>query len=665
MVRVKHILWLFLVSWMLIACQQEKHDRSGDDTNSLLFIEDSMEANPRFVRQKIDDGMKKAPDSLTYYEYMSRLGKFFVLSSSPDSMSLYINPVVAFAEHQPESPRRNSLLAYAYNCQAGNYHNFHKKREDVITLYHKAYELLRNSDSPKLMPDVCANLGDAYVFDNNLPQAALWYRKALFIADSLQMPKEQTASLYMGLGRIYLLLEDYEATVKCYQQTEKYFSDLSLNLQAYFLNNYGNYYYYTKDYHTSLKKFLMLMKLLEKHDKHETFSMYLCKLNLADVYLNLNQLDLSEKYLDEAENYMRKNADESAIYYCNTIRIGLAVKKKDWSAVSRILAGEKSEDQMDFSLRQIRHQYLGEYYEAKGDYRLAYHIMKADDLMQDSLAHNRTHMRSVDIMQRFAQDTLQLHHRIAIEHKNVEIQQARSFIYLIVGILLVLILSAALFVVRYRRKQEATKLNIMNLKLNNARNRISPHFVFNVLNNKIVKSDKEEANELLELTKLIRANLDMSLQMQTSLRKELEFVRQYVLVESRLIEDDFKFDVQIDETIDLDKVMIPSMFVQILAENAFVHGLKGWEGEKRLTIQVQKGQKEEVRITVEDNGPGFDATKMSLQHRTGLNIIRQTIAIVNERNKNKIIFQMHNKVDADGKILGCQCTFFIPINIKY
>ena len=52
----------------------------------------------------------------------------------------------------------------------------------------------------------------------------------------------------MVLGRIYLLLEDYEATVKCYQQTEKYFSDLSLNLQAYFLNNYGNYYYYTKDY---------------------------------------------------------------------------------------------------------------------------------------------------------------------------------------------------------------------------------------------------------------------------------------------------------------------------------------------------------------------------------------------------------------------------------
>lgn len=162
----------------------------------------------------------------------------------------------------------------------------------------------------------------------------------------------------MGLGRIYLLLEDFEASLNCYQQTEKSFSDLSLNLQAYFLNNYGNYYYYTKDYQTSLKKFLMLKKLLEKHDKRETFSMYLCKLNLADVYLNLNQLDLSDKCLDEVEDYMRKNGDETAIYYCNTIRIGQAVKKKDWNTVARILAGEKSNDQLDFSLLQIRHQYL-------------------------------------------------------------------------------------------------------------------------------------------------------------------------------------------------------------------------------------------------------------------------------------------------------------------
>ena len=97
-----------------------------------------------------------------------------------------------------------------------------------------------------------------------------------------------------------------------------------------------------------------------------------------------------------------------------SIRIGLAVKKREWKEVERLLTNEKKQvDGMDFSLRQIRNQYLRQYYEMKGEYRLAYQNLKADNLMNDSLEHNRTNMRSVDIMQRFAQDTLQLHHRIA------------------------------------------------------------------------------------------------------------------------------------------------------------------------------------------------------------------------------------------------------------
>jgi len=650
---------------MMIACQPGKQDRSGGDTKNLISIEDSMEVNPSYARKQIAKGMETSPDSLTYYEYMARLGKLLVLSSTPDSMLLYTLQVVSFAQRQPESPRRNSLLAYAYNCQGGYYHNFHKNTGEVISLFRKSYELLRNSDSPNLMPDVCANLGDAYVFDNDLPKAAQWYRKALFLVDSLRLPKEQNASLYMGLGRIYLLLDDYEASLNCYRQTERYFTSISLNMKAYFLNNYGNYYYYARDYAASLKKFLQLKALLEKYGKEDTASMYFCKLNLADVYLNLDQLDLSEKYLAESEAYMRKNGDETAIYYCNTIRIGQAVKKKKWDDVAKILTRESQHGEMDFALREIRNRYLRKYYEAQGDFRLAYQNLEADNRMTDSLEHNRTNMRSADIMQRFAQDTLLLHHRIAIEHKNAEIQETRGAVLTILGLLVIVSLMTALLVVRARRKQEVAKLNIMNLKLNNARNRISPHFVFNVLNNQIVNSDKKEANELLGLAKLIRANLDMTSRSQVSLREELEFVRQYVDVERRLVEDPFRFDVFIDEDLDLDKVVIPSMFVQILVENAFVHGLCGWAGNKILVIRVEKRMAGKVCITVEDNGPGFDARTMMGKHRTGLNIIRQTLSIVNERNKNKISFQMHNKKSPEGKILGCECTLSVPFNFKY
>ena len=38
---------------------------------------------------------------------------------------------------------------------------------------------------------------------------------------------------------------------------------MPLNLKLYFLNNYGNYYYYAEDYPSALAIFLRLKKLLE------------------------------------------------------------------------------------------------------------------------------------------------------------------------------------------------------------------------------------------------------------------------------------------------------------------------------------------------------------------------------------------------------------------
>lgn len=611
------------------------------------------------AREMIEKGLRNASDSLTYYEYLARLGMYFCLSETPDSMPLYINKVVAYARPLSETPRRNSLLAYAYNCQANNYHNFHKSGDEVIKLYSEAYRLLLNSDTKRQVPAVCANLGDAYIFENKLPQAAFWYRRALFLVDSLNLPKKEDVSLYMGLGRIYLLLNDYESSLKYYKQTEKHFQEMPLNMQAYFLNNYGNYYYYAKDYPASLEKFLQLKKLLEKNAQEKTFGMYLCKLNLSDVYLNLGNVRESEIYLDEAEPFMRKNADETAIYYCNTIRIGQAVKKGNMASVTRVLDGEHLNGEMDFSLRKIRNLYLRKYYEAMGDYRKAYQNMREDNAMNDSLEHNRINMRAAEIMERFSQDTLSLHHQIAIEHKNVEIQRSRSLVFIIIGVVIILALLVALLVIRSHRRYERAQLSIMQLKLNNVRNRISPHFIFNVLNNKIINSEKQEAEELLELTKLIRANLDLSCQLEVTLREELDFVEKYVEVERRLVGDDFEFRLDVNENIELDKVMIPSMFVQILVENAFVHGLCGREGKKRLVVDVSTELTGQVLIRITDNGSGFDARSMVGKQRTGLNVIRQTISVFNERHKNKISFQLHNKKDEAGRVIGCEAILII------
>ena len=393
------------------------------------------------------------------------------------------------------------------------------------------------------------------------------------------------------------------------------------------------------------------------------FDMYLCRINLADVYLNLGQLDEARHCLELCEPYFHKNGDATALYYCNTIHIGIAARQGNAAEVERVLRSEHLAHEMPYTMVNIRNQYMRQYYEQKGNYRQAYVNLQANINYDDSLEHNRSNMRSAEIMSRFTADTLKLHHDLALEHKNAMIHTANMKTTVAVSVAIMLLMLLVLWMMYMRKKQLQNQVSIMNLKLNNVRNRISPHFMFNVLNNKIVNSGKEEASELMELARLIRTNLDMSSQPYMYLNRELEFVEQYIRVERYLLGDDFDFSIDIASDVDTAKIRIPAMFLQILTENAIVHGLKGLEGHKQLHICIRR-DKDITIISVRDNGPGFNARR-ALKKGTGLGIISQTIAVTNEHNKHKMRFEITNREDKEGNVVGCEATLKMPDNITF
>lgn len=611
---------------------------------------------------------------MEYYEYLLRLANFYWLSDRPERADTLINRIINFVNRQDNgyfaqhniysTPRLNTMMASALSCKAARNHNFHRDPGKTLQFYKESYRLYQHSDNEKELPFVCANIADAYIQLNDIPNAARCYRRALFLVDSLKQPEHSNTTLYMGLAQIYLTLNDFETAKHYYDETERFFDLMQPPMQAYYVNNLGNYYYFRKDYHKALDTFLRLERVIIKNGMQNNFDMYLCKVNLADVYLNLNQTDSAQHYLDEVEPFFRKNGDPAGIYYCNTIRIGIATKRGDFNEVRRVANGDKADEKdVQYSMVNIRNRYMRQFYEHTNNYRMAYETLKRDQSYTDSIEHNRSNMRSAEIMARFRADTLQLHHGLALEHKNAEIQRAHT---MTTGAILTAVMLVLLLIMWYmytRKKQLQNQVNIMNLKLNNVRNRISPHFMFNVLNNKIVNSGEKEASELMELARLIRTNLDMSSQPYMMLDKELEFVQQYIRVERYLLGDDFKFNIDVADDADITKVKIPSMFLQILTENAIVHGLKGMEGEKRLRIYIARENNLTI-ISVEDNGPGFNARR-ALKKGTGLGIISQTIAVTNERNKQKMRFEISNREDSNNHIIGCKATLKIPDCITF
>lgn len=669
------LLAALVVSVLSVGCGGRSASAT-DDTDSarinrLRQIDDSVMTFAPSTQRIIDEGIRTAPDSITAYEYRLREARFFSLSDSPERSKNCIDNILRFANEQrkqklsrKQTLRLNSLVAGAYNCRAVYYHNFHRNKEQAIELYRSAYDLLANSDAKHNMPNVCANLADAYIQNNEIPKAAQWYRRALFLVDSLALPPKENVTLYMGLAQIYLSLHDFDTALHYYKATEEHFNMMSPSMQAYFLNNFGNYYYFKKNYRQALDKFLRMKQNLERHGMQNNFDMYLCKVNLADVYLNLDSIRTAQRYLDEVEPYFHKRDDFTALHYCKTIRIGIATKTGNIATAQRLIAdNDETQHPVQYTLVNLRNRYLQKYYEQVGNFRRAYELLQSNYAYNDSLEHNHSNMRSADIMARFTSDTLQLRHDLMIEHKNATIAKTKNQLTLAIAIMLILVLILILWFMYIKRKQLKAQMDIMNLRLNIVRNRISPHFVFNVLNNKIINSEQSEATELQDLTRLIRTNLDMSRQPAVTLAEELDFVEKYIRVERFMLGSDFVWHINVAPDVDREQVRVPSMFLQILTENAIIHGLKGWDGHKELTIDVHREQRITV-ISVSDNGPGFSTFNGTFKKKTGLGIIAQTVAINNEHNKNKIRFEITN-IEHDGTVCGCRATVRVPDGVKF
>ena len=220
----------------------------------------------------------------------------------------------------------------------------------------------------------------------------------------------------------------------------------------------------------------------------------------------------------------------------------------------------------------------------------------------------------------------------------------------------------------YSKKKRALLLaqnrrTISSLRLENIRNRLSPHFIFNVLNQEMAVRNGEEQQELSSLVKLMRRNLELAEQLCVTLAEELEFVETYLDLERRSLGPAFHPVIEIGEEVRPGQIRLPSMLIQIPVENAVKHALKGKEGEQNLWITVHR-LGSGIRIRIVDNGGGYRPNSLNRGTGTGMKVIMQTIQILNMRNKETIDVSIHN-VPLESGETGCEVTFQLPDKYDY
>ena len=626
---------------------------------------DSVAIVPRKVRLKAFQKMEEAKDSLVKYNYLAMTLKTYLITSQLDSAQIVIQQIHDFIERQHSSSQMADLESECFNMK-GNIFARVGNMDSAEICFRKAYELRMRGTRIEVVPDILMNLADANNRLGKLDIGAAWYRRALLMCDSLHIASTKKPPIYYGLAQVYVTMRDFEQCDYYYNLAGESYDSMLPYEKYIYLNNRGTSYYYREDYQTAIKYFQKVIDLVEGYDDM-SFELNLGRLNLGDCYLQLNMVDLAVKYINECQLFFEGMGVSTALYYIDTQKIELALLQKDFQEARRLLSESVVPPGIDPDMVHIRNKYLQQFYEETGNYKRAYHYLQRNNQLDDSIRNERVRMRTADLTLRYQQDSTLIAHRVLLQEQKNKVLVLRQTQFVVFAVAVVSILTAV-FLYLYSKKKRALLLarnhrTVSTLRLENIRNRLSPHFIFNVLNREMVERNVEEKQELSSLVKLMRRNLELVEQLCVTLAEELDFVKTYINLERRSLGPDFHSELKIEKDVQPEQIRILSMMIQIPVENAVKHALREKEGERNLWVSVcRRGNGICIKIT--DNGGGYRPDSRNRGTVTGMKVIMQTIQILNNKNKEAIDVSVHNVSLQSGE-MGCEVTFWLPDNYDY
>ena len=626
---------------------------------------DSVAIVPRKVRLKAFQKMEEAKDSLVKYNYLAMTLKTYLITSQLDSAQIVIQQIHDFIERQHSSSQMADLESECFNMK-GNIFARVGNMDSAEICFRKAYELRMRGTRIEVVPDILMNLADANNRLGKLDIGAAWYRRALLMCDSLHIASTKKPPIYYGLAQVYVTMRDFEQCDYYYNLAGESYDSMLPYEKYIYLNNRGTSYYYREDYQTAIKYFQKVIDLVEGY-ADMSFELNLGRLNLGDCYLQLNMVDLAVKYINECQLFFEEMGVSTALYYIDTQKIDLALLQKDFQEARRLLSESVVPPGIDPDMVHIRNKYLQQFYEETGNYKRAYHYLQRNNQLDDSIRNERVRMRTADLTLRYQQDSTLIAHRVLLQEQKNKVLVLRQTQFVVFAVAVVSILTAV-FLYLYSKKKRALLLarnhrTVSTLRLENIRNRLSPHFIFNMLNREMAERNVEEKQELSSLVKLMRRNLELAEQLCVTLAEELDFVKTYINLERRSLGPDFHSELKIEKDVQPEQIRIPSMMIQIPVENAVKHALREKEGERNLWVSVcRRGNGICIKIT--DNGGGYRPDSRNRGTGTGMKVIMQTIRILNNKNKEAIDVLVHNVSLQSGE-MGCEVTFWLPDNYDY
>lgn len=417
--------------------------------------------------------------------------------------------------------------------------------------------------------------------------------------------KDEVADAYIQLGRLLLKNNDSISAVKQYEQAINYVGNYPVKAIKAYAETAALYTATGRleDAIGAEQKLLTIARNTKDIDTEITHLRY-----LASIYFKANDNESGEKALKESYD---------------------------------LAAGEGKTFEARESLTL-----LGEHYKSAGSDSLSMVLYEAFLKNLDRIILSDKSLTDAKTFKVTEERIRRLENEKGL--KDELISRKNTFNYLLLGSVVLLLVSLGLIVKTLRSIKAKNK----EIALQSLRREMNPHFLFNSLNsvNQFIAQNNElEANKFLtSYSNLMRNTMENSNKDFVLLGKEIENLSQYLDLEYLRFKDKFKFEINVDENLDVESLYVPNMIIQPHLENAIWHGLR-YKDEKGLLKLNFSLQGKSLIITVDDNGIGITSSNALKTHNQkahssrGITNTRERMALLNELHHTRMAFTITEK----------------------
>lgn len=414
---------------------------------------------------------------------------------------------------------------------------------------------------------------------------------------------------------------------------------------------------------------------------------------MYDLYDDASRIDSAKIVIAEAINAARKAQDLSVQIQCYNVNAAINLASEDYYGVLRY-----TDSTVAYSNPKVHDSHLGSAYYKKSDAYIELKKYKearaaADSAYKYAISSNSAsliqttlirvyetsellgeYQRALEAYKKYSEisDSLrsaentsivneleQKYNKAENEKTISELNQQKQIDelrirFLIAGVA-ISVLIIILVVFFYRQSLLKTKQQVLEAEQRLNRARMDPHFFFNALSSIQTamlegKSPQEIAIYLSRFAKIMRQSLESTYNELIPVEEEVEFLNNYLEIQRARHPGKFEYNIIVDDELNPEETLVPSMILQPFVENAIEHAFRGIDYEGSININFYP-EEQGVSITIEDNGVGKAKTNSSKKEghvSRAMQITEDRLFILNQKTKKKASYEVTSGPNGEG-----------------